>query len=55
MAAKPAAEFDARYGAGFIQAEQFVQMIALQRGFQANSKTIQASDDNYVTLVQLRR
>lgn len=35
--------------------EQFVQMIALQRGFQANSKTIQASDDNYVTLVQLRR
>lgn len=26
-AAKPAAEFDARYGAGFIKAEQFVQMM----------------------------
>lgn len=36
-------------------ADQFVQMIAYQRGFQANSKTIQTSDDNYVTLVQLRR
>jgi flagellar hook protein FlgE len=36
-------------------AEQFVQMIALQRGFQANSKTVQTSDENYVTLVQLKR
>ena len=36
-------------------ADQFVQMIALQRGFQANSKTIQTSDENYVTLVQLKR
>lgn len=35
--------------------EQFVEMIALQRGFQANSKTIQTSDENYVTLVQLKR
>jgi flagellar hook protein FlgE len=36
-------------------ADQFVQMIALQRGFQANSKTIQTSDENYMTLVQLKR
>jgi flagellar hook protein FlgE len=36
-------------------ADQFVQMIALQRGFQANSKTVQTSDENYVTLVQLKR
>jgi flagellar hook protein FlgE len=36
-------------------ADQFVQLIALQRGFQANSKTIQTSDENYVTLVQLKR
>jgi flagellar hook protein FlgE len=36
-------------------ADQFVQMIALQRGFQANSKTIQTADENYNTLVQLKR
>lgn len=36
-------------------ADQFVQMIALQRGFQANSKTVQTSDENYATLVQLKR
>ncbi|MCS6915120.1 MAG: flagellar hook protein FlgE [Myxococcales bacterium] len=36
-------------------AEQFVQMIALQRGFQASSRIIQTSDENYVTLVQLKR
>ena len=35
--------------------DQFVQMIALQRGFQASSKTVQTSDQNYVTLVQLKQ
>ncbi len=35
--------------------QQFVDMIALQRGFQANSKTIQTTDENYVTLTQLKR
>lgn len=35
--------------------DQFVQMIALQRGFQASSKTVQTSDQNYLTLVQLKQ
>lgn len=35
--------------------QEFVNMIALQRGFQANSKTIQTCDENYVTLTQLKR
>jgi flagellar hook protein FlgE len=36
-------------------AEQFTDMIVTQRGFQANSKTIQTSDQMLQELLQLKR
>ncbi len=36
-------------------AEEFVQMIALQRGFQSNSRTISTADEMLAEVVQLKR